>query len=85
MKIEYKKSEYSPPIDHKKTGINARTERERLGFSQAQVAKEMGFSAPYYHDLEHGNRNWGMNLVRCFNSAILRLQIIEKTKKLDKS
>ncbi len=37
-------------------GTLIRARREQLGLSAALVAGELGFSVPYYYDVEHGKR-----------------------------
>lgn len=47
-----------------------RKERRRAGISLRNVARNMGVSAAYVCDLEHGRRNWSQKLRASFLEAI---------------
>jgi predicted transcriptional regulator len=44
--------------NQKSVGEEMRQLREKHGKSLRQIAKILGFSAPYISDLEHGRRDW---------------------------
>lgn len=45
-------------IDHKVTGALMREARIRSGISLREMARRLGYSAPFVSDLELGRRNW---------------------------
>ena len=57
-------------VDHARTGLMAREERQAQGLTQKAVADLMGLTEPYVCDLERGRRNWRPDLVEQFNNAL---------------
>ena len=57
-------------IEHVETGANARREREERRISLRRMAKYLGFSPAYIHDLELGKRNWNMNKIRAYEKVL---------------
>lgn len=44
--------------DHLKVGREMRLLRKKARVGLREIARRMGFSAPFVLDLEHGRRNW---------------------------
>jgi predicted transcriptional regulator len=57
-------------VDHRALGHDLRAEREKMGMSQAEVARAMGTSATYVCDLEQGKRNWTASTVNKYLAAV---------------
>lgn len=52
------------------TGHQMATLRKKRGLTAARTAREMGISAPYLSDLEHGRRHWNDDLVEKYRKVI---------------
>lgn len=50
-------------------GMAARVLRKSAGLSLREVARRMGFSAPYVCDLEYGRRQWTNCLMNNYKKA----------------
>lgn len=60
--------------------------REKLGFTQADVAKRLGISTNYYCDIENGNRQSEMKAPLLIElSTILKIPINDMLAKEEKS
>ena len=70
MKIIYGEWNRVREIDHVKTGIAARKEREVSGVSLRSVARIMGISAMYLSDLERGRRPWTIKIADKFTACL---------------
>jgi transcriptional regulator with XRE-family HTH domain len=57
-------------IDHVATGAAIRKRREDAGKTLQTVADSANLSVSYLGDLERGNRNWSVELVREIEKAI---------------
>lgn len=57
-------------IDHVRTGESMRKARIASGLSLREVARRMGFSAPFVSDLEKGRRCWTEEKARKYNESI---------------
>lgn len=57
-------------VDHRSLGHDLRAEREKMGVSQAEVARLIGTSKTYICDLEQGKRNWTANMVNKYLAAV---------------
>lgn len=60
-------------VNHKALGHDLRAEREKVGFSQKEVAGAMDISPKYLSDLENGKRPWRAALVVRFAAALKSL------------
>jgi predicted transcriptional regulator len=57
-------------VDNRSLGLDLAEEREKLGLSQADMARMLKISAPFVSDLEHGKRNWTPRMVERYVSAL---------------
>lgn len=58
-------------FDSKRVGEYLRSKRESFRNPLNEVAKRMRISAPYLSDLERGKRNWNLEKIEKFESAII--------------
>lgn len=56
-------------IDSLATGVAAREHRKSKSLSLREASEKMGISSMFLCDLEHGKRNWTLELVQKFNNA----------------
>lgn len=57
-------------IDQTAIAAELREKREKSGLSLREVARRMGFTAPYLSDLELGRRNWSEEKVAEYLEAL---------------
>lgn len=57
-------------LDPKLIGEDMAKLRKKKGLSQIEVARRMGVSSPYVHDLEAGRRNWSETRVTLYLKAL---------------
>lgn len=57
-------------VDHAALGHKMRQEREGMGMTQTEVAREMKVTRPYVCDLEHGKRNWTASMAKRYLAAV---------------
>lgn len=55
--------------DESKIGEDLRKLRKSANLSLREVARRMGYSAPYVSDLELGRRNWHLSTIEKFEAA----------------
>lgn len=56
--------------DHEKTGAMMRQRRERAKLSLREVARRLGYSAPYVSQLERGLRTWSDDKLSAYLAAL---------------
>ena len=59
-----------PILDARSVGQALRAERKAARFGLREVARQMGISAPYLHDLEHGRRAWTEEMIDRYRQII---------------
>jgi len=56
--------------DDKILGAQLKKKREKAGLPLREVARQMGLSASYICDLEHGRRSWSADLKKRYHGAV---------------
>lgn len=51
-------------------GARLKHERELSGITGSEIARRMGYSPMYLCDLEHGRRDWKVNLIEAYLDAL---------------